>query len=130
MRDDGILYVCDLVNVAENGDMPRQKLKIVNKYWFENRVVGYNRFYTAQGVNQQVDRLVRIARDYGVHIGQYVVLGNGEQFRVDMVSYGQDSNDRTKMIQSKYYRQPKIVDLPYTEITLSRLENYYDVLTS
>lgn len=130
MKDDGVLYICNLVNEAENGDMPREVLQIVNKHWFENRVVGYGRFYSAQGVNQRVDRLVRINLDNNIRIGQYAVLGNGEQFRIDMVSHGQEVFERTKMIDSKYYRQPKIVGNKYTEITLSRVENYYDVLTT
>lgn len=130
MKDDGVLYICNLVNEAENGDMPKEVLQIVNKHWFENRVVGYGRFYSAQGVNQRVDRLVRINLDNNIRIGQYAVLGNGEQFRIDMVSHGQEVFERTKMIDSKYYRQPKIVGNKYTEITLSRVENYYDVQTA
>ena len=130
MKDDGVLYICNLVNEAENGDMPKEVLQIVNKHWFENRVVGYGRFYSAQGVNQRVDRLVRINLDNNIRIGQYAVLGNGEQFRIDMVSHGQEVFERTKMIDSKYYRQPRIVGNKYTEITLSRVENYYDVQTA
>lgn len=129
MKDDGVLYICDLVNTAENGDMPKEQLQIVNKHWFEERVIGYGRFYTAMGVNQRVDRLVRVHLDNNIRIGQYAVLGNGEQYRIDMVANGQEVLERTKMIDSKYYRQPKIVGNKYTEITLSRVENYYDVQT-
>lgn len=130
MRDDGVLYICNLVNTAENGDMPKEVLQIVNKHWFENRTIGYGRFYSAQGVNQRVDRLVRVNLDNKIRIGQYAVLGNGEQFRIDMVSNGQEVFERTKMVDSKYYRQPKIAGNKYTEITLSRVENYYDVETA
>lgn len=130
MRDDGVLFVCDLVNDAANGLMPSETLSIVNKYWFENRTIGFSRFYTAQGVNQRVDRLVRIPWDMSVQIGQYAVLGNGEQFRITMVSHGEDTNPRTKMVDSKYYRQPVIAGLKYTELTLTRVENYYAVATS
>lgn len=130
MRDDGVLFVCDLVNDAGNGEMPSETLSIVNKYWFENRTIGFSRFYTAQGVNQRVDRLVRIPWDMNIQIGQYAVLGNGEQFRITMVSHGEDTNPRTKMVDSKYYRQPVIAGLKYTELTLTRVENYYAVATS
>ena len=130
MRDDGVLFVCDLVNDAANGLMPSETLSIVNKYWFENRTIGFSRFYTAQGVNQRVDRLVRVPWDMSIQIGQYAVLGNGEQFRITMVSHGEDTNPRTKMVDSKYYRQPVIAGLKYTELTLTRLENYYAVATS
>lgn len=127
MRDDGVLYICDLVNDAENGLMPHQVLEKKKKYWFENRTIGYNRFYTAQGANQRVDRLVRIAKDNTIEIGQYAILGNGEQYRITLVSQGQDSWERHKMVDSKYYRQPKIVGLEYTELTLTRLEKNYAI---
>lgn len=127
MRDDGVLFVCNLVNKAANGDMPQEELNIQNKYWFENRTIGFSRFYTAHGVNQRVDMLVRIPWDMKVQIGQYAVLGNGEQYRITMVSHGQDSFQRTKMIDSKYYRQPEITGLKYTELTLTRMENNYAV---
>ena len=129
MFDDGTLFICDLTNQAENGSMPVQVLAIRKKFWFQNRTVGFRRAYTAMGVNQAIDRLVRIDRDMSIEVGQYAVLGNGEQFRITLVSHGQDTFERTKMVDSKYYRQPQIVGLPYTELTLVRLENNYAVAT-
>lgn len=129
MRDDGTLYVCDLVNEAENGSMPDEHLNVRSKYWFENRSIGYRRFYTALGANQAIDRLVRIDRDMSIEIGQYAVLGNGDQYRITLVTHGEDSFERTKMVDSKYYRQPVIAGLPYTELTLVKLENNYAVKT-
>lgn len=130
MRDDGVLYICNMTNVADNGDMPRMALEKVDKYWFENRYIGYGRSYAAQGVNQRVDRLVRIAQNQHVQVGQYVVLGNGEQFRITLVSHGQESFGRTRLVDSKYYRQPQIAGLKYTELTLTRLDDNYDFTLS
>lgn len=129
MRDDGVLYICQLVNTAENGNMPHEVLQTINKHWFEMRSPGFRRSYQAMGVNQRIDLLVRIHQDINIQGGMYAVLGNGEQYRIDLVYHGQDSNVRSKMVDSKYYRQPTIVDLPYTELTLSKLENNYDVAT-
>ena len=129
MRDDGVLYICALDNVAENGDMPRQVLRIIGKHWFEQRSPGFRRSYQAIGVNQRIDFLVRIHRDYKIEGGMYAVLGNGDQFRIDLVYHGQDTNVRSKMVDSKYYRQPTIVGEEYTELSLSKLENNYDIAT-
>lgn len=129
MKDDGVLYICNLVDTAENGNKPKEVLQIVNKHWFEERVIGYGRFYTAQGVNQKVDRLVRVNYDNNIRIGQYAVLGNGEQFRIDMVANGQEEFERQKMVEGKYYRQYRMTGLRYTDITMSRVENNYDVET-
>lgn len=127
MRDDGVLYICNLIDTAANGEMPNEVLEKVNKFWFENRYIGFSRQYAANGVNQRVDRLVRIEQDQSIQIGQYAVLGNGEQFRITLVSHGQDIDPRTKLTNNNYYRTPQIVGLKYTELTLTRLENYYDV---
>jgi hypothetical protein len=59
----------------------------------------------------------------------YAVLGNGEQYRIDLVYHGQDSNERQRIVDSKYYRQPVVVGLPYTELSLSKLESNYDIET-
>lgn len=129
MRDDGVLYICGLENVAENGNMPHEVLKIINKHWFEERSPGYRRSYQAMGVNQRIDLLVRIHQDRHIQGGMYAVLGNGEQYRIDLVYHGQDSNERQRIVDSKYYRQPVVVGLPYTELSLSKLENNYDIAT-
>lgn len=127
MRDDGTLYICDLINEAENGEMPKEVLSVKSKHWFENRTVGFSRFYTAMGVNQQIDKLVRVDRDLTIQGGQYAVLGNGEQYRITLVSHGVDKFERTKQINSLYYRQPVIEGLPYTELTLVKIESNFDV---
>ena len=127
MRHDGVLFVCDLTNIAENGDMPKEILTKKNKYWFENRPISFSRAYQAKGVNEQVDLVARITYDTSIHIGQYVMLGNGEQYRIDNINHSQEEFIRTKQIDSKYYRQPTIVGLKYTDLTLSRIEDYYAV---
>ena len=127
MRDDGVLYVCDLVNIADNGKMPKDMLVRKTKHWFDMRTIGMSRAYMAKGVNEQVDMLVRIDLDTDVHIGQFAVLGNGEQFRITNVTSGEEVFERTKQVNSLYYRQPQIVGLKYTELTLTRIEQNYDV---
>lgn len=127
MRDDGVLFICDLTNSAQRGDMPKETLTKVGKFFFENRVIGINRQYLAKGVNEQVDRLVRIAKAENIRIGQYAVLGNGEQFVITNVSHGHDERELTRQQNKYYYKTISIVGLAYTELQLMRLENYYDV---
>lgn len=112
MRDDGVLFVCGLVNEAENGLKPDQVLLPISKYWFKIKTAGMQRQYLAKGVNEQVDFLVAIPSDYGVHIGQYAVFGNGEQFRITNVQHFDDDTE-----------------LRRTELSLMRLEDYYAVST-
>lgn len=127
MRDDGVLFICTLTNTAENGDMPKYELTKNKKYWFEFRTVGVSRAYEAKGVNERVDYLVRIPKDTHIKIGEFCMFGNGEQFRIDNVSHGQETFQRSKQYNSVYYKQPVIAGLEYTELTLYRLDKNYDV---
>lgn len=127
MRDDGVLYICDLINVSDNGNMPHELLNRVSKHWFDLRTIGVGRAYLAKGVNEQIDMLVRIDMNPNIRIGQYAVLGNGDQYRITNVTSGEEVFERTKQVNSLYYRQPKIVGLKYTELTLERLDHNYDV---
>lgn len=129
MRDSGTLFICNLINQSQNGNMPKEVLSKVAKYWFEMRTIGINRQYLAKGVNQNIDLLVRIPRDNKVEIGQYVVLGNGDQYHIDNVSHGYDDTVYSRMANKHYYKTIHIVGLDYTELTLSKVENYYDVET-
>lgn len=127
MKHDGVLFVCNLTNIAQNGDMPNEVLTKIKKFWFEMRPISFSRAYEAKGVNEQVDLVARIAYDTSIHIGQHVVLGNGEQYRIDNINHSQEEFTRSKIVDSKYYRQPVITGLKYTDLTLSRIENYYAV---
>lgn len=115
--DDGIVYICTLGNTAAPGRMPTEAFTKIRKYWYGERYVGYNRQYAARGVNENIDMMIRIPYDRGVRIGMYAVLGNGEQFRIDNVSQATNF--------SEY--QTDRNSLKYTDLTLSRLEQNYDL---
>lgn len=114
MKDAGLVTICNLENTAEPGRMPVEQLVPVTRAFFEERTVGYNRFYTALGANQQVDLLIRIWR-FPAQIGQFAVLTDSEndgQYRITNVQHLLD-DDRLKA----------------TDLTLTRLERNYDVAT-
>lgn len=120
MLDSGKVTFCDLTDVSDAGDMPKNVLTPVYPCMFENRIIGFNRRYAAMGVSQEISALIRIwrppLREDGtpmVDIGMYAVLEESElngQYRVDVV-------------------QPLVNfdGIAITEITLSKLETYYDV---
>lgn len=112
MRDDGVLFVCRLVNEAQNGLMPREVLKPMVKHWFKIRTVGAQRQYLAKGVNEQVDFLVSVPFDPRIRIGNFAVLGNGEQYRITNVAHFDEDTEIRR-----------------TDLSLTRLEDYYAVST-
>lgn len=108
--DSGILFLCELNDIAEPGDMPKEGLTKIARHWYEERTIGMQRQYLAKGVNEQIDLLARIHFEPQAKIGLYAMLGNGEQFRITNIANG------------------KGVDgLRYTDLTLTRLEDNFDV---
>lgn len=107
---DGYLTLYTLVNIAEKGLMPKDKLVAIGSEYYGVRTVGYNRYYAALGANQSVDMLVRIWRNTGVKIGDYAVLEDENQYRIDFIQHLTDEDG-----------------LNVTDLTLTRLESNYDI---
>ena len=110
MMDSGTCRIYTVTDSAENGEMPNPTLHEYGDYeWaFEDRMISYSRQYAAMGVDQQIDRIIRIWRT-PVRIGDVVVIGD-EQYRIDNVQPTLDDDGI------------KVVDL-----TLRRLEANYDI---
>ena len=110
MMDSGTCRIYTVTDAAKNGEMPNPTLHEYGDYeWaFEDRMISYSRQYAAMGVDQQIDRIIRIWRT-PVRIGDVVVIGD-EQYRIDNV-------------------QPTLDDdsLQVVDLTLRRLEENYDV---
>ena len=120
LLDSGILTLYKLTNTAANGRMPEMKLVEYDRAYYGERTVGYNRLYAAKGVNQSIDKLIRIWRNDAVEVGDYVILEDVDlvknkprQYRVDAVQQLTDDDG-----------------LKVTDLTLSRLEKFYDVIDS
>ncbi len=111
MLFEGTLRLCELQNVADPGEMPTEKLVVVSYHYYGDRTIGYGRQYAAMGVQQQVDRLIRIWRDENVTVKQYALLDDGKQYRVDMVQHLLDEDG-----------------LKVTDLTLFRLDENFDVV--
>ena len=108
--DSGTCRIYTVTDAAENGEMPNPTLHEYGDYeWaFEDRMISYSRQYAAMGVDQQIDRIIRIWRT-PVRIGDVVVIED-EQYRINNVQPTLDDDSL------------KVVDL-----TLRRLEENYDI---
>ena len=105
----GKIKLCRLSNVAAAGLMPVEKLKQYDEVFYEERTIGYNRLYAAQGANQQIDMLVRIWENRAVKIGDYIILEDGTQYRINAIQHLLNPDG-----------------LKCTDITLEKLEDYFD----
>ena len=126
MMDDGIVTICNLVNTAADGDMPKDVLETAEDlagnelvYQFEERTVGYNRQYAAAGVGERVDMLIRVWRS-PARIGQYAVLTDYE---------GQENPDGDQYRITNVQQLKNDNGLKVTNLTLRRLDELYEVAT-
>lgn len=79
------------------GNRPEDALEPYYAAWYGERIVGYNRYYTAQGAGTQVDRVVRCVRPHvPVTVapesrgGDLCRLADGELYRVSQAQYLRD----------------------------------------
>lgn len=110
MRDAGILTLYALENIAAGGDAPVEKLVPVGTAYYAERTVGYNRIYAAMGADERIDTVVRLYNTDVPHHAKYVILEDGNQYEITV--------------------KQKIVDEDATDLTLVRIEEYYDVVDS
>ena len=109
--DSGIVYICDVTNIAENGKKPQYALTKIARLWYADRAIGYGRQYAAMGVNAQVDMLIRTKYTAKIRIGRYAMLGNGDQFRITNISPVYDDDTHLRGM----------------DVSLTRLDNKYEV---
>lgn len=114
MREGGKLSIYSLQNVADVGFMPQEALVLEGTAFFSYRTIGVTRMYAALGANREIEMLVRCWHTQAPEAGKFVTIdgqtdgsGNLIQYRIDVA-------------------QP-IVDADAVDLTLVRLEDFYDV---
>ena len=108
MRDEGLLKFYSLTNTAPNGAMPEEKLVDLEiSAFYANKQIGVTRLYAAKGANARLDKLVLVYNTIVPEAAKYVILEDGRQYLIsDAV---------------------QIVDDDAIELSLVRLETYYEV---
>lgn len=106
------LYVLGTTQTIQGG-MPKEVLTYEGWTYYGERMVSYSRLYEARGADCRVDKVVRIPDRVPVQVGWYVILEDGEQYRIDALS-------------------PVIVasSVRATELTLIKVEDRYDIATA
>ena len=102
----GLLRICMLFNTATAGHKPVEQLELLGTAYYEQRRAGITRIYAAMGADRQFDMIVRCFNTDVPREGLYVII-EGEQFRIDICQ--------------------KIIGQDAVDLTLVKVENYYDV---
>ena len=107
MRDVGILTLCALTTTSADGNAPVETLESLATAFYAERTVGYNRIYAAKGADEEIDTVVRCYNTDVPKDAKYAILEDGDQYEITV--------------------KQKIVDEDATDLTLVRIEEYYDV---
>ena len=124
--DEGHVRFYSLTNISQNGNMPHQSLVLVTEEDFEVLTAGVTRKVLAQGADQQIDLFIRTWRNPSIKNGLIAVISDSDydgQYRVN-------ESEATYQHDSFYRRESrKSRGLKTTDITMQKLENYYDIDT-
>lgn len=108
MDEQGILTICSLENVALPGRMPTEALVEIDTAYYEMIQAGITRTYQALGADRRFDLVVKCFNTAVPQEGLYVVIF-GDQYRIDICR--------------------RIIGKDAVELTLVKLEDYYDVIS-
>lgn len=91
-HDDGIIKIYTVTNNASNGLMPNMTKTLFRADYFEYRVVGYNRYFRAGGVNVQIDAVRRIWENRSI-TNDMIRTINGDDYRIIQIQHLYDENN-------------------------------------
>lgn len=84
--NDGILTVYSVVDIAQPGYKPVEKLTFKVKVPYEERSLGIQRFYSAKQNQSNVERVIRIPKSNVAVTNQDVAITeDGAKYRIDLV---------------------------------------------
>ena len=83
--NDGIAQICDVVNVAEPGYLPVEKLQPKITLRYENQRVGINRFYSGMQNQIRVDKVIRVPKALVITTQDVAVTEDGAEYRIGQV---------------------------------------------
>lgn len=107
MRDGGRVCLCALEDISDPGLMPVEKLVIKARPFFSKRTISTIRRNTALGTDQQFDLIIRCWNITQEPPGvSYAVMPDGKQYHANF---------------------NPVVDEDALDVTLTRLEDYYEV---
>ena len=105
--DDGILRIYEDVNIAEQGDMPKEELVFKSEHYFGYDVLGYSRYYTALQAHQNISMVVNIPDWHDISTLDIAGMENGIRYMIRMVQPMKDENglNITKLTLEKVVAQ-------------------------
>lgn len=81
----GTVRICDVINAAEPGYKPVDKLLPKGQLRYENQRVGVQRYYQALQNQIQIDRVIRVQKAFAITSQDVAVTEDGEEYQIRQV---------------------------------------------
>lgn len=108
--DDGIVKICDVVNVSEPGMKPKIRLRVRSEQFFGYETVGITRYFTALQAQVQIANVIHIWEDRSITSNNVCILEDGCQYRCSLVQHMVNEDK-----------------LPITKLSLERINEEYEL---
>ena len=108
--DDGIVKICDVVNVSEPGMKPKIRLRVRSEQFFGYETVGITRYFTALQAQVQIANVIHIWEDRSITSNNVCILEDGCQYRCSLVQHMVNEDN-----------------LPITKLSLERINEEYEL---
>lgn len=86
LLDDGVCKLYRVVSRSPAGGKPGRQMEYLCDHWYQERVVGVTRHYTAMQAGKRIERVIRIWREPRITAGDCCV-DNGSQYRIEQVQH-------------------------------------------
>lgn len=89
--DDGIAKIYELIDIAEDGDMPKKERRLLGEYYFgyPEYGVSMNQRFTAESYDHHLDAVIDMDIDRSVRAGMLCEM-DGTTYRIMHVQHRKD----------------------------------------
>lgn len=118
--NDGIIGIYRLENTAAAGAMPVYRLNLLFRAYFSRQRIGVTRLYAALGINAQIDAVLRL---FNVPLGMELSAMPKDLYAVYSPSDGEEDD----AVQYRITLAQEVVERDAVDITVERMDEFYDI---
>lgn len=90
--NDGVVKIYSVENVAEDGDRPKECLKLKHTLRYKERTVGMDRYWTAKQAQAKIDLLLRAPKLRDISTQDIAIPVDGNQYKIVQIQYPEGLN--------------------------------------
>lgn len=111
---DGMVQICTVTNIAEDGDRPKDGLHPVYTLPFDYKTVGYDRYWKAAQADVKISMAISVPFRPEISTQSIAVMGDNTQYYVRHVQRITDTRPQTlklsleKVVENYAFENPSV----------------------